>query len=189
MSKMHKAWNGSWAILSLLGITFGALALAGILYFGPASNAQAVRDATVSSACSLTGCDNRAMAVVGVLLVAVPLGCWQLFKYFWTGDREPKGHPDWYVAGYAVLCSILAVSILWMPAPSHSGRGNGPPEVVTRPEAASLEGGMGWGVLALIIAAIAVRVLESREATRQRTVWLVGLVPFLLAAIVAAARA
>ncbi len=40
-----------------------------------------------------------------------------------------KGPPCWYVAGYAVLCSILAVSILWMPAPSHSGRGNGRPRL------------------------------------------------------------
>jgi hypothetical protein len=43
MSKMHKAWDGNWAILSLFGITFGALALAGFLYLGPASNAQVVR--------------------------------------------------------------------------------------------------------------------------------------------------
>lgn len=64
MSKMHKAWDGNWAILSLFGITFGALALAGFLYLGPASNAQVVRDATVTAACSLTGCNNRAMAVV-----------------------------------------------------------------------------------------------------------------------------
>ncbi len=60
---------------------------------------------------------------------------------------------------------------------------------MTRPEAASLEDGMGWGVLALVIAALTMQVLESCEATRQRTIWLVGLVPFLLATIIAAVQA
>ncbi|MGK5684890.1 hypothetical protein [Actinoplanes sp. URMC 104] len=48
---------------------------------------------------------------------------------------------------------------------------------------------MGWGVLALVFAGLAVKMLGSCSTTRQRTIWLVGLVPSFPAAIVSAVQA
>ncbi|WP_250006190.1 hypothetical protein [Actinoplanes sp. M2I2] len=184
----HDTKSG-WAFAPLVVITLVALGMAIFLHAGPARNAQAIRDATVDVICAVSGCNSSVMAVAGVLMVLVPGVCWQLFKLFWDEDTVVQGHPAWWITGYGVLCAILAVSILWMPAPGgHSGRGSGPPQVEVRPEAVPLEDGMSWGLGAFFVAMIFLLVADIRDA-EQRTRHLLGLAPFIPAAIVAAVLA
>ena len=135
--------------------------------------AQDVRDAVVTSACTVTGCSGPAMTLAGWLLAFMPL-LYGAALFAWFRRTPVAGQLAWIVAG--ALLFIAAIQFL-------PGKG-GPEldELLDGRGSPAFASGMQWGMTALGAATFVLILVSIVPRKIRIPAWAVGLALVLCAA-------